>query len=68
VQALRVPRKALAQWLQPAAGQALEDHLYIVDPMGEWMMRVPANPDPSKVKRDLEKLMRGSAGWDKAGR
>lgn len=68
VTALRVSREALAQWLQPAAGQVLEAHLYIVDPMGEWMMRVPENPDPSKVKRDLEKLMRASAGWDKAGR
>jgi len=68
VMALRASREALAQWLKPAAGQALEGHLYIVDPMGEWMMRVPANPDPSKVKRDLEKLMRASAGWDKAGR
>lgn len=68
VLALRVPRDALAQWLQPADGQVLEDHLYIVDPMGEWMMRVPVNPDPAKVKRDLEKLMRASAGWDKAGR
>jgi heme A synthase len=39
--AARRPRR-LAAWLQPAPGQALEDHLYIVDPMGEWMMRMPA--------------------------
>lgn len=68
VTVLRVPRAALERWLQPAEGASLEQHIYIVDPMGEWMMRVPADPDPSKVKRDLEKLMRGSAGWDKAGR
>ena len=68
VQALRVPREQLAQWLQPAAGQQLEDHLYVIDPMGEWMMRAPANVDPAKLKRDLEKLMRASASWDKAGR
>jgi heme a synthase len=30
-------------WL-PGAGQALEDHLYIVDPMGEWMMRARRQP------------------------
>ncbi len=64
----RVDRAALAAWLQPAPGHALEDHLYVVDPMGEWMMRMPADADPSKVKRDLDKLMRGSAGWDKPGR
>lgn len=65
---LRAPREAVAAWLQPAPGQALEDHLYIVDPMGEWMMRAPANADPARLKKDLERLMRGSAGWDKAGR
>ena len=65
---LRVPARALAAWLQPAAGQVLEDHLYIVDPLGNWMMRVPPNPEPAKLKRDVEKLLRASAGWDKAGR
>ena len=61
---LRVPRAALAAWLQPAAGHALEDHLYLVDPMGDWMMRVPADPTRRKVKRDLERLLRASASWD----
>jgi hypothetical protein len=64
----RVPREALAAWLQPAAGRALEDHLYIVDPMGNWMMRVPPQPDAAKLKRDIEKLLRASASWDQAGR
>lgn len=66
--ALRVDREALAGWLAPAEGQALEDHLYIVDPMGEWMMRMPATPEPARVKRDLERLLRASASWDTAGR
>ncbi len=65
---LRVPHDRLAAWLQPAAGHVLEDHLYIVDPLGNWMMRVPADPDPVKLKRDVDKLLRASAGWDKAGR
>ena len=65
---LRVPRAALAAWLRPAAGHVLEDHLYIVDPVGEWMMRSPANPDPSKLKRDIDRLLRASASWDKPGR
>lgn len=68
LQVLRVPRAALAAWLQPDAGHALEEHLYLVDPMGEWMLRVPAQPDPAKVKRDLERLLRASAGWDQPGR
>ena len=65
---LRASAKALAGWLQPAAGQALESHLYIVDPMGNWMMRAPVDPDPARLKRDVEKLLRASAGWDKPGR
>lgn len=68
VTVLRVPREALAQWLQPEAGSSLEQHFYIVDPLGNWMMRAPGTPDAAKLRRDLEKLMRGSAGWDKPGR
>jgi hypothetical protein len=65
---LRADRAAVAAWLAPEAGHALEEHLYVVDPLGEWMMRMPVGAEPSKVKRDLEKLLRASAGWDKAGR
>jgi hypothetical protein len=68
---LRVPAASLAQWLVPAAGQRLEDHLYLVDPLGNWMMRFPANMDAegaAKAKRDLDRLMRASASWDKEGR
>ncbi|MDO9091492.1 MAG: hypothetical protein Q7U99_02430 [Rubrivivax sp.] len=68
VTTLRVPPEQLAAWLAPAEGQSIEAHLYLVDPMGEWMMRVPADAEPGRVKRDLERVMRGSAGWDKAGR
>ena len=68
VAVLRVSRALVEAWLKPASGCALEDHLYLVDPMGEWMMRMPAAPDPSKVKRDLERLMRASASWDTPGR
>lgn len=62
---LQVPERALAAWLRPAADRTLEDHMYIVDPRGHWMMRVPPEPDPAKLKRDIEKLLRASAGWDK---
>ena len=68
VQALRVPLAEVSAWLQPAPGQPLEAHLYVVDPMGEWMMRFPPQPEPAKVKRDLERLLRASSFWDPAGR
>lgn len=65
---LQADGAAVARWLAPEAGHALEDHLYVVDPMGEWMMRMPADPEPAKVKRDLDRLLRASAGWDNPGR
>lgn len=68
---LRVAPDVLQTWLAPAAGQQLQDHLYLVDPMGNWMMRMPAHMDvekASKVKRDLERLLRASNSWDNAGR
>lgn len=68
---LRVDARQLGGWLAPAAGRALADHLYVVDPMGRWMMRFPAGLDregAGKAKRDLERLMRASASWDEAGR
>lgn len=68
VRVLRVPAAELARWLEPAPGQAPHDHLYIVDPMGMWMMRMPPAPEPARVKRDLERLLRASASWDQAGR
>jgi hypothetical protein len=65
---MRVSREALQRWLQPAPGQALEDHLYLVDPMGEWMMRAPAALEPKLFHKDLDRLLRASAFWDRAGR
>lgn len=65
---LQVDAESLATWLIPAPGQQLADHVFIVDPMGQWMMRAPVNPDPAKLKRDLERLLRASASWDQPGR
>ncbi|MFN4117359.1 SCO family protein [Acidovorax sp.] len=68
---LRMDPADLAGWLTPAAGHALPDHLYVVDPMGNWMMRFPAAMDSggaAKAKRDLERLLRASSSWDEAGR
>lgn len=68
---LRVKPAVLASWLAPASGRQLQEHLYLVDPLGHWMMRFPPQLDMSgaaKVKRDLERLMRASASWDEPGR
>jgi hypothetical protein len=68
---LRVEKTALARWLTADAGRALQDHLYLVDPLGNWMMRFPAGLDmtgAAKAKRDIGRVLRASASWDTAGR
>ena len=64
----RVERAALARWLEPEGRHAIEDHLYIVDPLGNWMMRAPVNADPVKLKKDLTRLLQASSWWDRPGR
>lgn len=69
---LRIDPKALEQWLYPSQGHLLSDHLYLIDPMGHWMMRFPPNIEApeaaSKIKRDLERLLRAASSWDQPGR
>lgn len=68
---LRLGMPQLASWLYPADGQRLADHLFLVDPMGNWMMRFPASLDlaaAARAKKDIERLLRASASWDAAGR
>lgn len=68
---LRVPAAGLSQWLAPSPGHALADHLYLVDPQGNWMMRFPARLDiagAAKAKRDVERLLRAANAWDESGR
>jgi len=43
-------------------------HLYLVDPRGDWMMRFPADADPTRIKKDLARLMKANESWDLPGR
>lgn len=36
------------------------DHIYLIDPMGNLMMRFPRDPDPSKMIKDLQRLLKYS--------
>ena len=36
------------------------DHIYLVDPLGNLMMRFPRDPDPSKMLKDLQRLLKYS--------
>jgi hypothetical protein len=68
---LRVDPQGLSQWLAPQAGHGLTEHLYLVDPMGRWMMRFPPQlqaENAPKLKRDLERMIRAATSWDLPGR
>jgi hypothetical protein len=36
------------------------DHIYLVDPLGNLMMRYPRDPDPTKMIKDLQRLLKYS--------
>jgi len=42
------------------AERAVTDHIYLVDPLGNLMMRFPRDPDPSRVIKDLKHLLKVS--------
>ena len=58
---LRVSPEQLAKWLPVEEGTKLEDHIFLVDPRSNLMMRFPKDPDPRKVNKDLVKLLKASA-------
>ena len=68
---LRLPADQLGTWMQAASGKQLADHIYVIDPMGNWMMRFAPgfNAESAvKAKKDLERLLKASSFWDNAGR
>lgn len=42
------------------ADRSRADHIYLVDPVGNLMMRFPRDPDPSRMLKDLQRLMKVS--------
>ena len=53
--------KALQGWLPVTGESQVSDHIYIIDPLGNLMMRFPKDADPNRIKKDLGKLLRASA-------
>jgi cytochrome oxidase Cu insertion factor (SCO1/SenC/PrrC family) len=57
-------------WTAAAKGSALlkafpykisqRDHIYIVDPLGNVILRYPKDADPSRMKKDLQRLLKVS--------
>ncbi|MCC6069691.1 SCO family protein [Massilia sp. GCM10020059] len=58
---LRAPAGEVAKWLPVEQGGNAADHIYLIDPLGNLMMRFPKDADPAKVKKDIGKLLKASA-------
>ena len=43
------------------AERSVVDHIYLVDPLGNLMMRFPHDPDPARVIKDLQRLLKASS-------
>lgn len=68
---LRLDPHVLQVWLPVDEGKATRDYIFVVDPMGNTMMRLPAVLDStgaSRARSDLERLLRASLPWDAPGR
>jgi hypothetical protein len=42
---------------------SLNQHTWLIDPLGRPMMRYVADPDPSRMKKDVSKLLYASKSW-----
>jgi len=51
----------VAAWLPVDTGTQLTDHIFMVDPNGNLMMRFPKDANPSKIKGDVTKLLKWSS-------
>jgi len=58
---LRVKPEALRAWLPADPGTAIADHIYMIDPLGNLMMRFPKDADPNKMKKDIDRLLKASS-------
>jgi hypothetical protein len=60
------PRAELLAAIEGTRVVALEDptftreHIYLVDPLGNLILRFPRDPDPSRMIKDLQRLLRYS--------
>ncbi|MGZ3237948.1 MAG: SCO family protein [Burkholderiaceae bacterium] len=58
---LRGKPEVLKAWLPVEQNTTFTDHMYLIDPLGNLMMRFPKDADPNKVKKDLAKLLKASS-------
>lgn len=57
---LRAKPELIKAWLPVEPDTAVKNHIYMIDPLGNLMMRFPKNADPNKIKKDLSRLLKAS--------
>jgi hypothetical protein len=62
---IRAPLQPLRDFLllPDVADVRLQDHIWVIDPRGNLMLRWPKNAEPNGVKRDVARLLSVAAGW-----
>jgi hypothetical protein len=54
------PGESASRMSGATGAPSADTHLWLVDPLGNLMMRFPSDPDPAKMKKDLLKLLKAS--------
>ena len=67
---IRADERELQAFLALPGGSnaSLRDHIWVIDPYGNLMLRWPRNPDPKGTKGDIARLLRASALWSRIER
>jgi hypothetical protein len=62
---LRAPGDVVRKWLPADPGTTAQEHIYLIDPLGNLMMSFPKDPDRQqarkKMNKDIGKLLKASA-------
>lgn len=51
------------EWLSLQQAEVPDGSVWLVDPMGNLMLRWPQDPAPQRVKKDLARLLTASSHW-----
>lgn len=63
---VRAPAAPILAWMSETSAGELEGHVWVVDPIGNLMLRWPRDPDQRRVKADLARLLTASGRWVRA--
>ena len=57
---LRADRKQLEAYLPAGEGESLTDPMWIIDPLGNLILRYPPEADPTRFRKDVSKVVYNS--------